>query len=359
MNESLINEIEKIIHLDPGERGISATARNNLYSVTRGHLYNAAKNMIQQNNGTIGIVTGFFIPHSKPPAPETDGPPGALALARGLCQLGNRVLLITDKPCVAPLRAGADIFFKQPSDLEIIEFPLTKNQSNQIQANPQIDTIIKDFLNQHPSLTSLISIERVGPSFTWDSFINQRKNRSSKILEEFKLHGPGELSDLCLNMKAEVITQYSADIYLLFEYIQRHLLPITTIGIGDGGNEIGMGSIPWEIIHHNIRNGNGGKIACRIATDYTIVAGVSNWAGYALMAAICILLKKHSLFLDTFTVDSETMFMHHLYKKRIAVDGVFGYPSISVDGIDWKVHINILQMIQYIVYQSYKNSAIL
>jgi len=33
MNKYLIDEIEKIIHLDPGGRGISATARNNVLPI--------------------------------------------------------------------------------------------------------------------------------------------------------------------------------------------------------------------------------------------------------------------------------------------------------------------------------------
>ena len=44
----------------------------------------------------VGIVTGFYIPGAAPPAAETDGPPGALALARALQALGRQVHLITD-----------------------------------------------------------------------------------------------------------------------------------------------------------------------------------------------------------------------------------------------------------------------
>ena len=55
-----------------------------------------------------------------------------------------------------------------------------------------------------------------------------------------------------------------------------------TIGIGDGGNEIGMGKIPHETIVKNIPNGD--LIHCRVPTDHLIVAGVSNWGAYALAA---------------------------------------------------------------------------
>jgi hypothetical protein len=53
---------------------------------------------------------------------------------------------------------------------------------------------------------------------------------------------------------------------------------VSTIGIGDGGNEIGMGLFPWPALHPLIAGQHGRRIACRIATDWTIIAGTSNCA---------------------------------------------------------------------------------
>ena len=61
----------------------------------------------------------------------------------------------------------------------------------------------------------------------------------------------------------------------------------TTIGIGDGGNEIGMGSLPQNIVETEIPNGR--MIAATTPADYLIVAGVSNWGGYGLLAAMACL----------------------------------------------------------------------
>ena len=61
---------------------------------------------------------------------------------------------------------------------------------------------------------------------------------------------------------------------------------ITTIGIGDGGNEIGMGKVQQKVIEH-IQNGR--NIACAVATDHLVTAGVSNWGGSALVAALHVL----------------------------------------------------------------------
>ena len=56
------------------------------------------------------------------------------------------------------------------------------------------------------------------------------------------------------------------------------------IGIGDGGNELGMGSVYQQIINSKILNAK--EIACVIPSDHTIVCSVSDWGGYALAAAI-------------------------------------------------------------------------
>ena len=60
-------------------------------------------------------------------------------------------------------------------------------------------------------------------------------------------------------------------------------MKIRTTGIGDGGNEIGMGKV-FDLVKKYIKNGE--KIATTAIMDNLIVASVSNWGGYALSIAI-------------------------------------------------------------------------
>ena len=71
----------------------------------------------------------------------------------------------------------------------------------------------------------------------------------------------------------------------LFEAVQQQLPHITAIGIGDGGNEIGMGKLPWELIRRNIPH--SGLVACRVPTDHLIVCGVSNWGALMDWRPVC------------------------------------------------------------------------
>jgi hypothetical protein len=67
---------------------------------------------------------------------------------------------------------------------------------------------------------------------------------------------------------------------------------ITSIGIGDGGNEVGMGKILALVESSQIPN--AAQIACVIPTDHLHVASVSNWGGYALVAAAVTILIHES-----------------------------------------------------------------
>src|SRR5690606_226862 len=66
---------------------------------------------------------------------------------------------------------------------------------------------------------------------------------------------------------------------------------VATVGIGDGGNEIGMGSIA-EPLRGVLRHGDdcgcgcGGGTIPAGATDSLVAATVSNWGAYAVAACL-------------------------------------------------------------------------
>ncbi|XP_077637045.1 D-glutamate cyclase, mitochondrial isoform X4 [Crocuta crocuta] len=156
-----IRELETIIAVDPGRRGIG-------HLLCKDELLRASLSL--SHSRSVLITTGFPTHFNHEPPEETDGPPGAIALAACLQALGKEVSMIVD------LRALS--LFK-------------------------------------------------------------------KLVEE-------------------AVEQ----------------------GVGDGGNELGMGKVK-EAVKRHIRNGD--VIACDVETDFAVIAGVSNWGGYALACALCIL----------------------------------------------------------------------
>ena len=59
--------------------------------------------------------------------------------------------------------------------------------------------------------------------------------------------------------------------------------PRCRVGIGDGGNELGMGNVLHAVREHIPR---GEVIGASVGCDHLLAAGVSNWGGYALAAAL-------------------------------------------------------------------------
>ena len=112
-----------------------------------------------------------------------------------------------------------------------------------------------------------------------------------------------------------------------------------SIGIGDGGNEIGMGKVSWDTIRRNVPN--GGLIACRVPTDHLIVAGVSNWGAYGLAAGVA-LLRGVMLPKELFDPDRERALLQAMVDAGPLVDGVTGRQTATVDGLSWDDYIKPL-----------------
>ena len=155
-----------------------------------------AANEVVSRKGTVLIVTGFYISYAN--ASETDGPAGSIALGRALNNIGFNVIYVTDKWSLKILEGITE------SQDRIVEFPVDNHENSKKFAINLIDEL-------NPSLC--ISIERAS------------------------LMGDGTYR----NWKGEDVSEYNAKIDYLFNYSK------FSIGIGDGGNEIGMGNLNSEI----------------------------------------------------------------------------------------------------------------
>jgi hypothetical protein len=177
-------------------------------------------------------------------------------------------------------------------------------------------------------LTHLLALERVGPSHTLDS-IRAQSARSPEVIELFDAEVSEEHRNRCHSMHGRDISDLMAPAYRLFENAAEYA-HIATIGIGDGGNEIGMGKIPWDIVRRNVAL--GGVIACRVPTDCLIVCGVSNWGAYGLAAGIR-LLRGAAPDRELFDVEFERALLQIMVQEGPLVDGVTRKQGPSVDGL--------------------------
>lgn len=317
------SQLENILHAvqqDAGDRGL-ARLEDNLISRSNGDFENACESLAI-GTGVV-IFTGFYIPSATPPAPETDGPLGALLIARTLASLGRKVAITCEKNCMTALEASLQ-YLGLSDKIHLIESPLEFLADYAQSFFSQLKQKLGD-------ISHFIAIEKCGPSHLSASIPEQNIRA---FLDSTDISSRGKI----LTMSGKDITSYTAPIYLLFDANFCIANNITRIGIGDGGNEIGMGNIPWNVIAANIHN--GAKIACATTVDYLIVAGVSNWGGYALGSGL--LLNVGLPTLSSLDPATEWKILEIMVQQGSLVDGRLGQRIASVDGIDWSIHVNVI-----------------
>lgn len=267
------------------------------------------------------VITGAGTPPGLP-AGETDGPPGAAAIARAIeFGLGGKPILISEErnmPAViksteaAGLAVYDEALFKQRRSCAMaINFPLGDAAGKKAAA-----ALIKKY-----KPAAMVFIEKVGPNTKgiYHSIMGTPRT-PDKIASAYHL----------------------AD--------QARAAGILTVGVGDGGNEIGCGNI-LEAVQRVQPYGRvcrcpcGGGVATVTRCDHLIFASVSNWGGYALAAALGGLLDKPDILHDAET----ELRMLHASLAGGAMDGAFARLVPYVDGTGMAVQTGIIAMLHQIV----------
>ena len=310
---------------------------------------------IVEKGRKVAIITGFYVPGGEPPATETDGPPGALILGEGLKSLGMEVVLITDQYTLPTLKAGMQILNLSEGEIRLICFPIEHSdqdhlsrRNNEEMNSPISVSFVQDFFHGPlgRGLTHLIYIERVGPNHTLESFLAQER-RGKPSLADFETLLPPMIRNRCFNSRLEDITRFTAKTHFLVEFAGQFGLSVGSIGIGDRGNEIGAGRIPWEVFMENSRSHREPVFCCRMKTDFFVSCGISNWGGYALLAAVALAAGRPGL-LEKITFDQERKTLDHLIQFGPAIDGITGRQDPSVDGLEFNDYMKVIEQIMEI-----------
>jgi D-glutamate cyclase len=290
-----LDRIEALLQEDVG-RNMRA-----LFAAARGGLGSAAATLAHGVPGPIGLITGFYVPLGSPPAAETDGPVGAALLARGFTEIGIACRLATDEPCrscCAAALAGAGA----------AAVPL-----DSVAIGASLVGLVETW--RQSGIASAISIERCGKS----------------------------IDGAPHNMRGEDIGQFTAPLDELFT-----AGPWRTIAIGDGGNEIGMGAVPRTLIARHVAAGE--TIACVTPAQHLIIAGVSNWGAYGLLAALAVLrVDWRPKLLACLDAELDRRILQTMIADGPAVDGVSRRRTPTVDNLPISVHHEKLRQIRELV----------
>jgi hypothetical protein len=139
-------------------------------------------------------------------------------------------------------------------------------------------------------------------------------------------------------MRGVDVSDWNAPLDALFVLArQTRRRRLVTVGVGDGGNEIGMGNVRARI-------GRAGAVAARIASivrvDHLVVAGVSNWGAYGIVAH----LGRLSGLLLLHTPDEERRMVDACVAAG-ACDGVTRRREPTVDGLPLDAHAALVALL--------------
>ena len=217
----------------------------------------------------LAVVSGFYVPAAG--APETDGPGGAAILARAFQREGRVCEIWTDARCIEVLAECAKAAGCAENTARIAPASLKERAPD-----------------------GIIFVERLGRAADGRYY----------------------------NFKKQDISEWTAPLDALAD--EAAGLGIHTIGIGDGGNEAGMGNFYAELCALL-----PGYAACLsvVRAEFALTADVSNWGAYALTEALSFVWGVRR----GIEPGEETKMLEAAARAG-AADGISGKCETSVDG---------------------------
>ena len=217
----------------------------------------------------LAVVSGFYVPAAG--APETDGPGGAAVLARAFQREGRVCEIWTDVRCIEVLAECAKAAGCAENTARIAPASLKERAPD-----------------------GIIFVERLGRAADGRYY----------------------------NFKKQDISEWTAPLDALAD--EAAGLGIHTIGIGDGGNEAGMGNFYAELCALL-----PGYAACLsvVRAEFALTADVSNWGAYALAEALSFVWGVRR----GIEPGEETKMLEAAARAG-AADGISGRCDTSADG---------------------------
>ena len=278
--------LDRIMRQDPGNRGLLSAAPANPVGELLESLRRARRAV---------LLTGFPVRLPGGAAGETDGPSGTANMAWALEQAGVEVKALTDRFSLAQLAAAMG--------------------ARGCRAVPEM----------------LPEEEDARRSFLEELF------RSFEPTHCITLERPGKGADGHFhNMRGIVIDDMVTDSQEILPIARRFGAEI--ISVGDGGNELGMGSLR-AVIEANVPFGE--TICDSGISDITLLAGVSNWWGWGIAAVLSRLTGRDLLPSD----QTETEMLAAVVRSG-GVDGCTAKPELTVDNLSLELHLGVLDAVR-------------
>lgn len=319
---SIIGEaIDRIITADVAQRDVVTE----LYRLAREKSdtplsMNAARLLHEcvASGDVVLITTGWpNRPQLSPAIAESDGPAGAVVLGRALQRAANVLpVYVIEASLVGAMTTVAQAGgFKVLSPDEIL-----------------------------PARAKTVSMEPAALVVGFPSDPKEAESAAPHLVEEYKPAALISIEKGGYNQEGRILTswandstEYMAKVDFLIQEMQQQGKLL--IGIGDGGNEIGMSAIA-QGIRDFLRQGDTIVPICR--TDALVVASVSNWGAYGVAACLAFLGQDIGVFHN---VNLERRILHACVDAGL-IDGLTSRVEEGTDGLEVEIHAAVVAILR-------------
>ena len=300
--------LDRLVNVAMRPHGMPREDIGRLYDLCAGEdpvTFSVVADLAAMPGATIGIVTGAA-DSQRFPKGENDGPPGAAALARGLKETGFDVAILTEEACVPGVEGMCEVL---GVDVPVRTLPMERE-------TPEHGRIAN-------SIDAAIFIEKLG--------VNE------KGVQHSVMGASREGMRAFVDPIADALSAAGK----------------LTVGIGDGGNEIGFGNV-YDAARQLLTNGTscacscGGGIITVTKVRHMYPVAISNWGAYALVGMLAVKFERPDIVV---TPDEE----HRILSRCIdldLVDGGTGRVGYRLDGVAGAASTACVTIIREIVQQS-------
>jgi hypothetical protein len=326
--------VDKLITIEAKNRGMPHGILQPIYEAARKAAGGRPVTMVAAEGlkkalgkrDTVFVLTGAGYEPTMPKG-ESDGPPGAAALARALYRgLGAVPVYVCEAchadPIVASSEAGGLMVkpFAQARDRHL-GAAITTAPADQGQVEAWVRQI---YAEMKPK--AVVSTERLGPG----------KNGIVHSATAQPLQGPDAQYFGCIDISAVVTEANKRGIF--------------SVGVGDHGNELGFGTI-WDAVAKTMPKGE--TLATVIKTDVVIPAMMSNWGCYGVEACLAWLLKRPDL-MHTPALEERIV---RACLDNGGLEAMYCTTDFLVDGLDGETSMAAVQILGNIVRKNLEGTS--
>lgn len=301
--------IDRLINVEMRSHSLPRGLKWPMYQMARDRagmsLVHAAAREFDRAPARVLLVSGAAVPEFMPVG-ENDGPIGTVVLTRALKALGHSVRILTDPVAAPPFRG---LLRAIQTDAEVLEVGLD-------------DRRLQERLAQESDI--LCAIERLG----------------------------GNPNGIIYGATGVTRAHHRANVDHLFNVARAG--GKRTIGIGDGGNEIGFGNVhaklSRELPQYAFKEVTpcGGGVYSVVETDVLLVANTSNMGANAVTAGLALLRGDLSL---CHTAQQE-LALAHVGVGLGLIDGGGGQLRAWCDGVHPAANAAVVEVLRTIVSQA-------